>query len=299
MLEAAMPGLRACSGSELTSRRSARCEHCKIRRSATRSARARTTPRPLPRKAMRSACGSSMCSNAPRTGQGATKVAIAAGFAVAVLAVGLATSLWLWRRAETERIRRQIQPLPQRACSPPPTPVWNPDRDPAHVSVPGVRRYRDKKLDRNLGLQPAARARAGLRHRHAPIQSRTWHRTPRLVRPVPMHATTCPADAPLQLLKIKQQLRVRHPTIAVTPGAAVYADLLPRLRASPAGPGLRPSPRLVAACCCTGNRQLRAGARGLRIWCGCDGSTLTDCRTLRSSGGWEFAHLYDGTSTAK
>ena len=120
-----------------------------------------------------------------------TEVAIAAGFAVAVLAVGLATSLWLWRRAKRAHRKRQISRFLNGTCSPPPTPVWNPDRTrPMSAFRHCWRMPRQNSIATSTCNPQRVQGWTGHRPRYFGLG--LWHQAyARLVRPMPMHAATC------------------------------------------------------------------------------------------------------------
>jgi len=163
------------------------------------------------------------------------KVAIAAGLAVAALAIGLATSLWLWRRAETSASEaRQINRFLNEDVLAAADPSLEPGEDPAHVSVPALLANAESKLDRDLDLQPAARAQAGLSIARAYFGLGLWHQSyARLAKADADARMRLPADAPL-VLKIEQQLGITATYDGrYAEAQRIYADLLPRLRASP------------------------------------------------------------------
>jgi serine/threonine protein kinase len=173
------------------------------------------------------------------------KVAIAATAAVGVLAIGLATSLWLWRRAEasaseTQQINRFLNEDVLAAADP----SLEPGEDPAHVSVPALLANAESKLDRDLDLQPAARAQAGLSIARAYFGLGLWHQSyARLTQADADARTRLPADAPL-VLQIEQQLGITATYDGrYAEAQRIYADLLPRLRA---GPGWT-APETIAA----------------------------------------------------
>ena len=173
------------------------------------------------------------------------KVAIAAGFAAAVLTVGLATSLWLWRRAETSASEaQQINRFLNEDVLAAADPSLEPGEDPAHVSVPALLANAESKLDRDLDLQPAARAQAGLSIARAYLGLGLWHQSYARLAKVDADARTqLPADAPL-VLKIEQQLGITATYDGrYAEAQRIYADLLPRLRA---GPGWT-APETIAA----------------------------------------------------
>jgi serine/threonine protein kinase len=161
------------------------------------------------------------------------KLAASALIATSVLALGMCTSLWLWRDAEkSARQAREVNRFLNDDVLAAADPYLEAGQDPSRVTVPMLLANAEAKLDRGAVDQPAVRAQAGLTIGRAYFGLGLWTRARQRLESARRDAITALGrDAPLTL-DIEEQLG----STATFDGhyreaAAVYGHLLPARRA--------------------------------------------------------------------
>jgi len=158
-----------------------------------------------------------------------SKVAIMTGLAVAALAIGLAASLWQWRRAvasaaEAREVNRFLNQDVLAAADP----YVESGQDPSQITVPDLLSDAEAKLDQGRIEQPSVRAQIGLSIGRAYFGLGLWDRARRRLESARRDAIAAGAhDAPL-VLDIEDQLGVTATYDGRYDEAAdIYAHLIP------------------------------------------------------------------------